>query len=164
MKTVTFTGHRPNKIKDRELEKELLKYMLFRELYEEPSEYKYIVGGCPGFDTIALEVLLELDIPKENIEIAVPFIGFEKYAGDDGSQGQENYETMKFNKSCEVNMIEVGGREGTFGTKCYKRNQYMVENSDIIFTDWNGSNGGTHNTIKLAEKKGIDIVNIRKVY
>lgn len=152
----TFTGHRPHLIKDYDKEKELLKGLL---LLNSAVSDEFVTGGCPGFDTIALESLLELGVNLNNITIAVPFIGFEKYAGR--QHEEENSRTREFNKSCGVKMIEVGG-EGTFAVKCYRRNQYLVDQANAgIFTNWNGiPKGGTANTIKLAQKKQLPIFNI----
>ena len=38
------------------------------------------------------------------------------------------------------------------------RNQYMVDNSDLVLAIWNGKeSGGTWNTIKYARKQGKKI-------
>lgn len=35
-----------------------------------------------------------------------------------------------------------------------KRNEYMVDHSDIVLAVWNGKKSGTKNCIKYAEKMG----------
>lgn len=35
-----------------------------------------------------------------------------------------------------------------------KRNEYMVDHSDIVLAVWNGKKSGTENCIKYAEKMG----------
>lgn len=157
-KKVTFTGHRPDKISDTLKEMATLKDALIKHLGDDLSIHTYIVGGCPGFDTIALKVLLSCNVPKSQIILAVPFRGFEKYAGF--KHPKENQESYDLNYSCGVKILEVGGKTGTFGQKCFIRNIYMVDNSNIIFTNWDGSTGGTANTVKLAIKKKMPIVNI----
>jgi predicted Rossmann fold nucleotide-binding protein DprA/Smf involved in DNA uptake len=154
---VTFTGHRPDKTKDpKTIKNRLLKCLLSK--LGKLEDHHYVLGGAPGFDTIALEVLLENNVPKENITIAVPFRGFEKMAGF--KHPKENMEAYTLNYTCGVLVKEVGGKEGTFAKKCFTRNIYLVQNGDIIFTNWDGSTGGTANTVKLATKKGIPIVNV----
>lgn len=153
---VSFTGHRPDKIKSPQKVKASLIDALQKELGD-LTAHSYIVGGAPGFDTLALEALLTL-VPKEQIELAVPFRGFEKFAGF--KHPEENMATYELNYTCGVEIKEVGGSTGSFGQKCFKRNIYMVDNAEIIFTNWDGSSGGTANTIKLAKRKGIKIVNV----
>lgn len=155
---VSFTGHRPDKISDPSKDKELLKEVLVKQLGN-IHDHSYVVGGCPGFDTIALEALLELGVAKDKITLAVPFRGFEKYAGF--KHPKENQASYDLNYNCGVKVLEVGGRDGSFGQKCFKRNIYMVDNSEIVFTNWDGTKGGTANTVKLAEKKKLPIINIR---
>jgi uncharacterized phage-like protein YoqJ len=154
---VSFTGHRPDKIKSPAKVKQQLKKALLSQLGD-LNAHTYVVGGCPGFDTLALEVLLESKVDKKNILLAVPFRGFEKYAGF--KHPKENQAAYEFNYTCGVEIKEVGGRDGSFGQKCFNRNIYLVDNCDIIFTNWDSSNGGTANTVKLAIKKNIPVVNI----
>lgn len=35
-----------------------------------------------------------------------------------------------------------------------KRNNYMVNKSDVVIAVWNGTASGTYNTIKLCKKNG----------
>lgn len=156
---VTFTGHRPDKSKDpKSIKTKLLKALIDR--LGNLNDHSYVVGGAPGFDTFALEVLLENNVPKCQITLAVPFRGFEKMAGF--KHPKENMETYTFNYTCGVAVKEVGGRDGNFAKKCLTRNAYLVENGDIIFTNWDGSTGGTANTVKLATRKGIPIINVEE--
>ena len=41
-----------------------------------------------------------------------------------------------------------------------KRNKYMVDKSDIVVAVWNGSKGGTANTVKYAKQSGKTIKQI----
>jgi hypothetical protein len=93
---VTFTGHRPNKIQDPYLDQSLLIRAFTINNIDFKSD-KFKVGGCPGFDTLALDLLIKGGVPLEHIELYVPFIGFEKYAGKDHQE--ENDRTLKFNKN-----------------------------------------------------------------
>jgi len=44
---------------------------------------------------------------------------------------------------------------------CYQlRNNFMVENSSYIICYWDGQNGGTAQTIRMAEKHGHSIHNL----
>ena len=39
-----------------------------------------------------------------------------------------------------------------------KRNEYMVDNSNLLIAGWNGEPSGTANTINYAKSKGIEII------
>lgn len=155
---VTFTGHRPDKINNEQDVFDKLEKSLIKELGADLSLHEFYVGGAPGFDTIALRVLLSHNVPKDRIILSVPFKGFEKYAGK--SHPKENQASFDLNYSSGVIVKEVGGKEGSFGQKCFKRNMFMVDNSEILFTNWDGTSGGTANTVKLAQRKNIKIVNV----
>jgi hypothetical protein len=157
---ITFTGHRPDKILDvKECSQKLLVCMERMGVDFQNDFFK--VGGCPGFDTIALKLLVFKNVPIKNIEILVPFEGFEKYATRDPLINQMVYEfNCKLKKEGYV-LKSVGGI-GSFGQKCFRRNEKLVNGSSIIFTNWDGSAGGTANTVKLAKDLGLTIVNILK--
>lgn len=152
---ISFTGHRPEKIKDLSSLRNKLKQELEKKLLE-IENLTFVVGGAPGFDTLALEVLLELN-QKDNITLAVPFRGFEKYSSKNDAQ---NSHALKLNYSCGVKVIEVGGTEGSFGQKCYQRNRYLVEKADFIFAYHDGSKSGTGHTVTLAKLKKIPVINL----
>ena len=40
------------------------------------------------------------------------------------------------------------------------RNAYMVDNSTRVIAAYNGTSGGTRNTVEYARKKGLEIINI----
>ena len=156
---VSFTGHRPDKINNVEEEKKLLLKTLKSILGEDLNLHSYIVGGCPGFDTVALELLLQENVDRSKILLAVPFRGFELYAGK--THEKENQRVLSLNYTCGVPFKEVGGREGSFGQKTFKRNMFMVDNSEMVVTNHDGSNGGTANTVKYALKTGKRVVNVK---
>ena len=41
-----------------------------------------------------------------------------------------------------------------------KRNEYMVDLADVVIAVWDGSNSGTGNCIKYAQKCGKEIIQI----
>lgn len=152
---ISFTGHRPEKIKDLEALRLKLKAQLEDCLKTDPTS-EFFVGGAPGFDTLALEVLLTL-VPKEKITLAVPFRGFEKYSSKNDIQNQHAF---KLNYSCGVKVLEVGGSEGSFGQKCYRRNHYLVQEAELLIAFHDGSKSGTGHTVTLAKLKHIPIINL----
>ena len=155
---ITFTGHRPDKVRENDPQNLICAMEEFAEYRElDLLKQSYITGGCPGFDTIALEILLNMKVPKSQILVAVPVKGFEVYSAKDfPAEGQKAF---RLNRTPGVTMTEVGG-EGTFGQKCWRRNEYMVKKSHAIFTNYRGGRGGTKNTLDLALLKGIPVIYI----
>ena len=44
---------------------------------------------------------------------------------------------------------------------CYqRRNEFMVDHSNLVIAVWNGMASGTKNTIDYAKRKGVKVVNI----
>lgn len=155
---ITFTGHRPDRSKETDydnLSYALIGFAAQRDLWL--NKQSYIVGGAPGFDTTALQVLLDKKVPKSQILVAVPVKGFEVYSHKD--HPEEGERAYRLNRTPGITMIEVGG-EGTFGQKCWRRNEYMVKKSQAVFTNYQGGPGGTKNTIELAQLKGIPVIYI----
>ena len=44
--------------------------------------------------------------------------------------------------------------------KMQVRNKWMVDNSDLVLALWNGTDGGTANCVRYAEKVGKPITNL----
>ena len=153
-----FTGHRPSKLpwgynEDSESCKNFK--LAVRRIVEnliEHGVYRFYTGMAEGFDMIATEILIELR-KYRNIEIiaVVPCLEQEKFWSN---VQQKRYRDIL--KKCDSSMLI--SREYT--SSCMnERNNYMVENSSIVFACYdNSSNGGTRNTIIMAKKKGRNIV------
>ena len=44
---------------------------------------------------------------------------------------------------------------------CYqRRNEFMVDHSNLVIAVWNGTPSGTKNTIDYANRKGVKVVNV----
>ncbi len=41
-----------------------------------------------------------------------------------------------------------------------KRNEWMVDRSSRVIAFYNGESGGTRNTIRYAESKGVQVINL----
>ena len=107
-----------------------------------------------GFDMICAEIVLELKNKFNDIKLvaAVPCKTQNLFWEEVDKLRYENILSKaditrcvfdKYNKYC-----------------MNERNYYMVKNSSILISYFNGSKGGTYNTIKLAQKKGIEIINL----
>lgn len=105
-----------------------------------------------GVDQWAFEEAQNLGIP---IKAAVPFLGQEN-AWPESSQ---KYYRLLLAQLPEDHIIYVSP-PGYAKWKMQVRNQWMVDNADMVLSVWDGSEGGTKNCIDYARKKSKIIANI----
>lgn len=116
----------------------------------------FISGMATGFDIIAAECVNELrglvkDVSIELV-LAIPFI---EQSAAYPSFWKEKYDKL-LNDCDKAVLISDGYFPG-----CYmRRNIFMVDNSDIVLTFYDGKPGGTKNTVKYAEKIGRKVINL----
>ena len=157
-----FSGYRPEKF-GFELSDKNAQYNNFSaKLYErivdmtEAGVTSFYSGMAMGFDILAAEAVL--DVRKLRPELGLKLIACIPYI--DQASGfppdwRERYDAVL--EDCEkVVLLSDRYYRGCF----QKRNQYMVDNSDFVITYYDGSPGGTRNTVKYAEKKGKGIINL----
>lgn len=138
---VAFTGHRPNKLggygpsatQDRVRAK-------LREVLGGLRPTWGISGMALGVDQWAAEVCVEMQVP---FTAAVPFNGQESRWPEDS---QRRYREL-LAKASDVVVVSDGGYEAW---KMQRRNQWMVDNADVLVAVWDGSPGGTANCVKYA--------------
>lgn len=103
-----------------------------------------ISGLALGFDLDLAYVSLEMDIPLLG---AIPFIGQESRWPADS---QKFYRDIV--ERCSQTVIVSPGEYS--GYKMQVRNEWMVDNCDLLIAAWDGSVGGTGNCVRYAEKVG----------
>ena len=141
---IAFTGHRPDKIggyrpcERHDLIKQAIKGYLLMNMPE-----KVIVGMALGVDQIACEAALELKIP---VQAAIPFEGQEKKWP---FESQMKY--IKLLEQCKDIYTVCPGEYAAW--KMQARNEWMVDNCDVLIAIWDGSSGGTANCVKYAQSK-----------
>ena len=182
MKTICFTGHRPDKL-GRGYDLESFSYQKLRGILRnkivevindimgksDETEFKFIVGGAIGIDQLAFSICEELkqeakehEICTIKLEIAIPF---EKQASKWFKQSIDVYELQKQQADEVIYVDTVEGYEfkgvpvGEYHpAKMMIRNKFMVNNSEIVIAVWNGSKGGTANAVNYAKKQCKEIV------
>jgi uncharacterized phage-like protein YoqJ len=155
---VAVTGHRPCKLGNeyglqgpysdyiREEIRKLL--LLYRPI-------QAISGMALGVDTIFAQEALQLDIP---LLASLPFKGQEcKWP----YQSQQNYHQILSNPLVTTFVVCEGGYNSA---KMQIRNEYMVDNCNILISVWNGTKGGTMNCVRYAEKKKREGCEIEIIY
>lgn len=166
MKTIAFTGHRPDKLYGYDLKND--KYLKLNKFLEKILEEKiinegydtFISGGALGFDTVAFLSVKNLKKKYPNIKniMAVPF---ENQHSKWSLKDVNLYNWMK-NIADEVVFVDnlenynrTNANIGMFHKdKLMIRNEYMVDNADLLIALWDGNNkSGTANCVKYAKNK-----------
>ncbi len=108
------------------------------------------VGMAIGFDTEVCKYLLELKKDYGiKIVACIPF----------------NNQNEKFNKIQKLDYLILIGKcdavyvlNREYDKYCYfERNRFMVDNSSAVYAYINYSKGGTYQTVKYAETKGVKL-------
>lgn len=172
---VSYTGHRPNKLggyswnteKNIEVINLIRSSMLtLLNSLKENEILEVFTGGALGIDQMTFEVANELKEKGFNIKttLCIPFRkqyikwnkqDIERYKHQIGIADKVIYvdEINKYNPSREC----IGDYKVW---KLQKRNEYMVDNSDLVMAYWDGSSGGTKNCIQYAISLSIKVINI----
>lgn len=142
---VSFTGHRPDKLGGYHLPwpyKREVCGLIYNKL-EELRPSCALIGMAQGVDQIAAAICYDLAIPYI---ACVPFIGQERLWPKDA---QDRYKTIL---DCAAKVVVVCGPEIDPVEALQIRNEYMVDNSDLLLAVWNGDpRGGTYNCIRYAK-------------
>lgn len=150
--TIAFTGHRPNKLGGYHIPNSTHLWVceqIDQKLVElQPT--KIISGMALGVDQWAAWIAVELGIP---FVAAIPFVG-QEYAWPDESR-------KEYARLLALASETVVVSEGHYHPKKMQvRNEWMVDNCDVLIAVWDGSQGGTGNCVRYAEKRGVKIVRI----
>ncbi|WIC41464.1 hypothetical protein MA9V1_200 [Chryseobacterium phage MA9V-1] len=140
-KVICGTGHRPDKLGgyDNQAAHDCLVHLLIDALREIEPEL-VIVGMAQGFDQALAEAAYELDIP---FIAALPYKG-QELRWPQKAQRHYNY-LLSLAKA--ITIVNEGDYKPWF---MQTRNKFMVDNSQAVLTIWDGTSGGTCNTIEYA--------------
>lgn len=122
-------------------------------------EYRrFITGMSRGFDLWAAEEVINLqrEFPHLQLIAAIPFVGMETR--------WEPYWRDLYTQICEHCEYE-SRMSDRFMPGCYHaRDEYMVRHSSRVICWNNGTLGGTAYTCQYAERRGITLDNIHRLY
>lgn len=153
--TCCFTGHRPNKLPWGANESDPRCAALRMELAARLeglylSGFRvFLCGMAIGCDMLFAEEVLRLreQHPEISLEAAIP-CGTQP---DKWRVADRRRYNRLLDRCDRVKVLQVD-----YTPDCMlKRNRYMIERSSLLLACFNGSPGGTMNTILLAERKGI---------
>lgn len=145
-----FTGHRPEKLN---LSESQIKAKLRIKISKAISEgyTTFITGMAPGVDIWAAEIVLEKKSVISDIKLicALPYPEFCKRKDYD-----YNLRAKRIIEQADlVKEVCPSYNKSVF----QKRNIWMVDHSNLVLAVYNGTPGGTKNTIDYAEKNGIKV-------
>ena len=152
-KTCCFTGHRPEKCKGTET---VIRSKLTEEIHKAVKDGfdTFITGTAPGVDTWAAEEVLKFKEENTHIGLicAVPFKGVKR---NRTPEQQESFAAIL----SEADYVEYICQKYT--RWCFHaRNKWMVGHAKRVIAVFNGTHGGTENTINYAKKSEREIVMI----
>ena len=159
-KTCAFTGHRPNKLPwggnesdERCLIFKRTLYDAVRSMYDGGVRH-YICGMAKGCDLFFAEAVLALrdEKPDVTLEAAIPYEGQSK-AWDTADRARY----FKILENCDMQTVV----QQYYSPNCMqRRNEYMVDCAGVLIAAYNGSSGGTRNTLLYAMRRDIQIIEI----
>lgn len=150
---MAITGHRPHKLgNDYQLQSELIANIkrIIQTQIDTYMPETLITGMALGIDTLFAMMAVENNIP---------FIAAIPFKGQDSMWPTASKKTYLYllNQAKEVVVVS----EGNFSPeKMQKRNEWMVDNCDLLIAVWDGSSGGTANCMKYAVGEGKQIIRI----
>lgn len=147
MKTMCFTGHRPDKLPwgrdETSAEYRAFRLRLMAAIYHaaENGCTRFITGMADGIDLTAAELVLEIRkvMPEIQLECALPY----------RRNGSARFRRI-LNQADVVTAVSE-----SYHPACMRmRNRYMVDRSDMVLAVYSGSSGGTRQTIEYARACG----------
>ncbi|MDE7438992.1 MAG: DUF1273 domain-containing protein [Clostridia bacterium] len=160
--TACFTGHRSQKLPWRFNEEDPrcmeMKVTLRFEIEQviRRGYRTFLCGMALGFDMICAETVIDLKKKYPDIKIVgvLPCKTQDRKWFD---KDRERYRKLLKQLDC-IRCIY----DEYIGAECMlERNHYMVDNSSLMITLFNGLSGGTKSTIDYAKRKGLEVVIIK---
>lgn len=155
-KTVCFSGHRPEKLPDggrtSSMKIKGLLSMLYYEIHESIQQGydTFIIGGARGIDLWASEFIMQLKHQGNdiNLVVALPYRNFgANYSGSD----------LFFRGNAMKTASQIINVSEEYSKNCFsKRNQFMIDHSSRLIAVVSDYKSGTGQTIRYADKAGIE--------
>ena len=151
-RTCCFTGHRQIPLEKWTEIADRLEHTIIR-LYQEGIRY-FGAGGALGFDTLAAQTVIRLreSCPGMKLILVLPCLTQTRgWRPEDVAE----YERIK----AQADKTVYTAQEYTRGCM-HKRNRHLVDNSGVCVCYLTDDSGGTAYTVKYAEKRGLEIINV----
>lgn len=113
-------------------------------------------GGALGFDTMAAQTVLKLQSTYPDIRLILVLPCVSQTRGWSTADTEE-YERIK----ALANKVVYVSQEYSKGCM-FKRNRYLVDNSNVCVCYLSENRGGTAYTVKYAKTRDVAVINIAK--
>ncbi len=158
--TCAVTGHRPDSFAWNYYNKQDTRHIAYlNNIHDtlvdltQKGYTNFIAGGALGVDMdFALAVLqLKHQYPHIQLELALPYPGWQMITN---KEQQRNTQLLLQQADKVSNICEH------YCQRCFfMRNQYMVDNAQLLLAYYNGMHkGGTYYTVQYATRKNIPII------
>lgn len=149
-KACSFTGHRPERLRFSESKVILWLENEIRKAIDE-GYTTFISGMQRGVDLWAAEIVIKIRNEGADIRLIAA-------SAFRGMESQWEHAWKKCYKSVIKDADETVFVSDTPGRAAFfKRNHYMVDRSALLIAVYSGGGDGTKETIRYAEKKGIEV-------
>lgn len=156
--TCCFTGHRPDKLpwgldeNSAECRKLRIEIAIQLEALHSAGIAHFISGMALGCDLLFAEAVLAMreEYDDVTLEAAIPC---DSQANSWPEEQKERYNAIL--SSCDtVTFVQHQYTPGCM----LRRNRYMVDSSSVLLACFNGSSGGTMNTLLYARRQGVKTI------
>ncbi len=145
---VAFSGHR--QVKSSSAVRMAVRDFLI-SVHNAHRDLMVLSGGAVGFDTIVADCCVELGIP---FTLVLPF-------PPDVMTAKWPRSSRDHLRSLMDEAFDVVVLSDHFSFAGYQvRNEHMVDQADLLCAYWDGSRGGTTNTVEYAHRKGVPVKNL----
>ena len=155
--SVCFSGHRPEKLPNCGDENSVaisrLKSLLYKDIYDSINDgyTDFITGLARGIDTWAAEIVIHFKSKHDNLRLICvkPYDGY--------GENWRGYDKWQFSHIIEKS-DELVTICDAYQKNCMKlRNEYMVNHSSKLIAIVENYRSGTGQTIRYAQKQGLDV-------
>jgi uncharacterized phage-like protein YoqJ len=148
--TITFCGH-SNFLFDNTV-KEKLRELLLQEIRKNPA-CKFYLGGYGDFDSLCLNILKEMkaDFPTIELLFITPYL-------------DNNYSKLETAKLYYGGIIYPPLENVPRRFCISKRNEWMVDEADLVIAFVKYSWGGAAKTLEYAKRKKVDFFNLAELH
>lgn len=148
--TITFCGH-SNFLFDNTV-KEKLRELLLQEIRKNPA-CKFYLGGYGDFDSLCLNILKEMkaDFPTIELLFITPYL-------------DDNYSKLETAKLYYDGIIYPPLENVPRRFCISKRNEWMVDEADLVIAFVKYSWGGAAKTLEYAKRKKVEFFNLAELH
>lgn len=160
LEAVSFTGYRPEKIKNSQPDNDFLFAEIQAHLLgtihklAEKGYKTFLSGMAAGFDLMAASAVLLVRNTYPEIEL-ICVIPFPKQAEQFDPFWKAEHARITKEAQRLVNISDQY-HVGVF----HRRNDYLINNSSILVCYYDGQPGGTHYTVEVGKTRGLEILNL----